>query len=345
MTKPKLVPASSKQGLSYSAFLKRVKDTIKRGDMFHKGDRVLVAVSGGADSVCLLKVLLETRKTYAAKIIVANMDHCLRGARSRKDSEFVKILSRELNVEFLHKKVKVKSVRARGVSLEECARSERYKFLKEAAAKKKCNVIATGHTMDDQAETVLMRIISGAGLAGLAGIPAVRYVGKIKIVRPLIRTTKRDILGFLKNEKIPFVEDESNLDLKFARNNIRHKILPFLEEYNPKIRRTLANLAETLREDYSYLSAHREKAVGKYGKRSGRILSVKIRDMVFQPETVRKEIFKTLIIKAGGNVKKLNYRHWIDMNYFLVFAKPGKSLDLPGEVKITKKRGEIIFKK
>jgi len=336
---------NDKRKLSYSAFLKRIKDTIKQSDMFHKGDKVLVAVSGGADSMCLLKVLLQMRKTFATKIVVANLDHCLRGERSRKDSKFVRDLARKLKLDFVHKKVRIKSVRARGVSLEECARAQRYKFLKEAAIKEKCNVIATGHTMDDQAETVLMRIISGAGLAGLSGIPSVRYVGKIKIVRPLIRTTKRDILGFLKKEKTRFVEDESNLDLKFARNNIRHKILPFLEEYNPKIRRTLANLAETLREDYSYLSAEREKAVGKYGRRAGRILSVKIKDMVLQPETVRKEIFKTLIVKAGGNIKKLNYRHWIDMNYFLVFAKSGKSLDLPGEVKITKKRGEIIFKK
>ena len=336
---------NNKRKLSYSAFLKRVKDSIKRNDMFHKGDKVLVAVSGGSDSVCLLTALLQMCKTFGVKIVVANMDHCLRGERSKKDSKFVRDLSRKLKLDFVHKKVRIKSVRARGISLEECARAQRYKFFKEAAIKEKCNVIATGHTMDDQAETVLMRIISGAGLAGLSGIPSVRYVGKIKIVRPLIRTTKRDILEFLRKEKTCFVEDESNSDLKFARNNIRHKILPFLEEYNPKIRRTLANLAETLREDYVYLSSEREKALGKYGRHSGKILSVKIKDMVLQPETVRKEIFKELIIKAGGNIKKLNYRHWIDMNYFLVFAKSGKSLDLPGEVKITKKRGEIIFKK
>jgi len=336
---------SENRKLSYSAFLKRIKDTIKQNDMLNEGDRVLAAVSGGPDSVCLLEVLCRIRKTFQTEIIVANMDHCLRGEQSEKDSEFVEELSRKLKLGFLHKKVKIRSLGAKGVSLEELARGERYKFLKEAALRENCNVIATGHTMDDQSETVLMRMIHGAGLAGLSGIPSVRYEGNIKIIRPLIRIEKRDILEFLKKEKICFVQDKSNLDLKFVRNYARHKILPFLEESNPKIRRTLANLADSLREDYVFLSAEREKIIGKYRKSAREINSIKIKDMILQPKAVRKEIFKELITKAGGNIKKLTYRHWMDMNYFLISAARGKSLNLPGGVKIIKKNDEIVFKK
>jgi len=330
-----------KKALTKAAFLKRVRDTVKYYDMLAKGDRVLAAVSGGADSVCLLKALFCLRRELGIEIVVANMDHCLRGSESEAESFFVKKLAHELGLELRHKKVKVRSGGDRGSSLEEKARQKRYAFLKQAASRSGCNVIATGHTMDDQAETVLMRIIYGSSLAGISGIYPARDEGGYTLVRPLIRTARKEILQFLKNDRQPFVEDSSNRDLKYVRNRVRHRILPYLEKYNPRLKRSLSNLSDTLREDFIFLAAERKKAAGA----GGGAFSVEIKDLVLQPKAIRKEVLKALFTRAGGRLKKLTHRHWMDMDYFIRTSEKGRSLDLPGGIRIAKRGGEVVFER
>ena len=331
--------------MSNSAFLKRVKDTIKHYDMLHKGDRVLVAVSGGADSVCLLEAFLRLREKLSLEIIAGNMDHGLRGAESGRDSEFVKKLAENSGLKYVHKKVNLASGGKKNISVEERAREKRYAFLTEAAAGNNCNVIATGHTMDDQAETVLMRIIYGASFAGITGIPPVRFEGGRKIIRPLIRTGRGDILSFLRKTGSKYVEDSTNVDVKFLRNKMRHEILPLLEKYNPALKRSLVNLSDTLREDLVFLDAEKKKAIRKHGGGKTGAGRIKIKDIILQPKALRKELFKELFKRAGGNVKKLTYRHWIDMDYFLRAAEKNKSLDFPGRIRVTRTGDEIVFMK
>jgi tRNA(Ile)-lysidine synthase len=206
-------------------------------------------------------------------------------------------------------------------------------------------VIATGHTIDDQAETVLMRMITGASLVGMTGIPPVRYDGDIRIVRPLIRASKEEILHYLGKTDWKYVEDRTNRELKYLRNRVRIEVIPFLEKYNPKLKRSLANLSDTIREDLLLLEAEKGKALGRYAKGEKGPLSVKIKDMILQPKALRKEMFKELFKRAGGNIKKLTYRHWMDMDYFLRAAEKSKSLDFPGGIRVTKRADEIVFKK
>jgi len=335
-----------RRALSRSAFLKRVRDTVKQYDMLHRGDRVLLAVSGGADSVCLLKALLDMRRQLGIDIVVGNVDHGLRGKESERDSAFVKRLSGKFGLGCVHKKINVRSGGKKGASIEERARDERYAFFKEAAGANDCGVIATGHTMDDQAETVMMKVIYGSSLAGITGIPPVRIEGDQRIIRPLIRVERREILAFLEKEGLGYVEDSTNRDVKFARNSIRHEILPFLEKYNPRLKRSLVNLSDTLREDFFFLGPEKEKAVRKYaGGEGSPPVGIKISDMILQPKALRKEIFKELFRRAGGNVKKLTYRHWMDMDYFLRAAKKNKSLDFPGDIRVTRTVDGIVFRK
>ncbi len=329
--------------LSRSAFLKRVRDTVRHYDMLRKGDRVMAAVSGGADSVCLLRSLLDIRRELGIEVIVANLDHGLRGAESEKDSEFVKRLSEDIGLECVHKKVSLGSGGKRGSSVEERAREKRYAFLIESAAAKGCGAIATGHTMDDQAETVLLRFIHGSSLAGITGIPPVRHEGDLRIIRPLIRVERRDILSFLKKEGLEHVEDSSNLDMRFSRNRVRHEILPFLEKYNPRLKRSLVNLSDTLREDHLFIRTEKEKALSKHAGGEIGPVAIKIKDMILQPRALRKEIFKELFRRAGGNVKALTYRHWMDMDYFLRAGNKGAALDFPGGIRVTRTRGEVVF--
>ena len=331
--------------LSRSAFLKRVTDTVKQYDMLHPGDRVLVAVSGGPDSVGLLKSLLEVRKKLGIEIVVGNLDHGIRGRESKRDSDFVKDLSGKLGLVFAYKKINLTSKSKDKRSLEERAREKRYAFLKNAAKKSKCNVIATGHTLDDQAETVLMRIVTGTSPSSLSGIYPARQEEDIKIIRPFIRTPKKDILGYLGAARQKNVEDRTNADTKIKRNKLRLEVLPYLEKVNPQIRRSLANLADAFREDFSHAASEEEKALAARIKKEKGTVSVKIAEFMLQPKMLRKAIFKEAVKRIGGNIKKLTYRHWIDMDYFLRASQKGKSLDLPGGVRVTKYAHDLVFKK
>jgi tRNA(Ile)-lysidine synthase len=330
--------------LTYSAFLKQAEDTIKRYDMLRKGDRVLAAVSGGPDSVCMLKVLLGARDKYSADIIVANLDHGLRGRESARDSVFVKKLAGEMGLKYEHKKINLRRSKRGKKSVEENARQKRYEFLKSAAVRTGCNVIATGHTMDDQAETVLIRIIYGSSISGITGISPAREEDGLRIIRPLIRTERKAIMDFLEKARLNYVEDSSNLDVKFMRNSIRHEVLPFLCKYNPRIKRTLVNLSDTFREDLFFLDTQKA-AAGKHIYSGGSKTAVQIRDIILQPRTIRKEIFKELLKRAGGDIKRLTYRHWMDVDCFLRTTPKSKSLDLPGKIRITKTGNEITFRK
>jgi len=336
-----------KKNLSRSAFLKRVNDTIKHYDMLHPGDKVLVAVSGGADSVCLLKALFDMRKKLGIDIVVGTLDHGLRGAESKRDAAFVKKFSEKLRFVCVSRKINLKSVLKKNASLEEHAREKRYAFLSETAAANGCNVIATGHTMDDQAETVLMRVINGSSLAGITGIPPVREERGRRLVRPLIRTARRDILEFLKKEALGYAEDSSNTDMKFQRNRTRHEILPFLEKYNPRLKRSLVNLSDILREDLEFSHDQKQRTIQKYtsGSDSGAFARMKLKDILLQHAVLRKELFKELFRKAGGDIKGLTYRHWMDVDYFLRTASKNMSLDLPGGVKVKRTADEIMFVK
>ncbi|MGB2661913.1 MAG: tRNA lysidine(34) synthetase TilS [Candidatus Omnitrophota bacterium] len=331
--------------LSRSTFLKRVRDTIKHYDMLRPGDRVLVAVSGGPDSVGLLKAFSDLQRSLKIEIVVGNLDHGIRGKESARDSDFVKRLSEKLGLVFAHKKIKL-GTRAKGKkSLEELAREERYAFLKEAAKKNKCGVIATGHTLDDQAETVLMRIITGASPAGVAGIPPIRQDGRFRLIRPFIRTQKKDVQDYLEASGQEHVEDRTNLDVKIKRNKVRLEVLPQLEKVNPRIKRSLANLADAFREDFLLPMEDEERASRRNVKEGKGSVVIKIADLVLQPKMLRKAIFKESIKRAGGNIKKLTYRHWMDMDYLLRAGEKGKSLDFPGGIKATKRDREIMFEK
>ena len=326
-----------KKYLSRQAFLKRIKDTIDQYSMLREGDKVLVAVSGGADSVCLLISMLALAKKLGIRIAAANIDHCLRGKESEKDSAFVRELCGRLGVEFHSAKVNVRSGGKKGASVEEKARQARYDFLRKAALKAGCSAIATGHTLDDQAETVLLKIIHGGSMAGLSGIPPVRAEGKILVIRPLIRAERKDILAYLRNEGVGHVEDSTNSDVRFLRNRVRLEVIPYLERLNPKIKRSMANLADGLREDMELVESLKRRAAPE----AGRVM--KISGMLAQPVSARKQAFKTLFERAGGNVKKLTYRHWMDFDLFIRRAGKGRSLDLPGGVSAVRRENEIVF--
>jgi tRNA(Ile)-lysidine synthase len=214
-------------------FIKRFKKTIAHYDLLQKGDKVLVAVSGGPDSVALLYALLDIRDEFNLDLCVAHLNHKLRGRESDEDQKFVKNLAHRLNLKFFSKSIDVKKeAKKKKSSLEEGARLVRYRYLENLADKIKADKIAIGHQADDQAETFLMRLLRGAGGTGLSGIPPKRG----RIIRPLIEIKREEIEKFLKEKRQSYRIDSSNLLPNYFRNKIRLSLLPQIKKsFSPKI--------------------------------------------------------------------------------------------------------------
>ena len=325
--------------------VERVLKTIRNYEMLKPNDTVLIAVSGGQDSMFLLQAMnyLKT-KLKLKKLVVCNLDHGIRGKESAEDSLFVKTRAEDLNLGFIHKKIDLSKKRSKDLSMEEAARKERYEFFNEAALSAGANVAATGHTLDDQAETILMRIIKGASLKGIVGISPVREERGIRIIRPLFELEKGEIEKYLDERGLEYRIDSTNKEPLYFRNVVRKEILPFLEKYNPRLKRVLCSLAEHLREDFEFIRESKEALRHKPREADG-VLEIKLKDLITQPKALQKEVLRDALDKIGGEVKRLNFRHWKEAEQLIARKRKGSSLDLPGDIRITRTAASILFQK
>jgi tRNA(Ile)-lysidine synthase len=237
-------------------FLDTLREAVQQHAMLEPGDTVLAAVSGGADSVALLIGLLELREVLAITVVAAHLDHGLRGLESARDRAFVEDLARRYGVPCASEATRVPPG-----NVEAEARRLRYDFLERAADQLGATKIATGHTRDDQAETVLLRVLRGAGRRGLGGIRPRRG----RIVRPLLRCDRMQVRAFLVERGLSWQRDHSNFDWTLERSRMRHGFLPALaREFNPRLASTLADLADLMREEDALLD--RLAAVGARGE-------------------------------------------------------------------------------
>jgi tRNA(Ile)-lysidine synthase len=223
-----------------------------RSDLFHPGQRIGVAVSGGADSVALLRALLEERHKLGIVLSVAHVHHGIREA-SEEESEFVAALAATYDLPFhLLRTDAVSAAAALHETLEEAARNLRYAFFRQLMAEGRIDAIATAHTLDDQAETVLHKLLRGAWTEGLSGIHPVLTVEKGSILRPFLETTREAIEKWLRQLEQPWREDASNQDMAHTRNRIRLQLLPLLRTFNPQIAPQLARLATISSDEEAY---------------------------------------------------------------------------------------------
>lgn len=327
--------------------VERVLKTVRNYSMFKPGDTVLVAVSGGPDSLFLLIALKSLKaKLKLKKLIICNLDHGIRGRESGEDSLFVKKMAEDYDLGFIHKKIDIMDKKPKGLSTEEAAREERYKFFNAAAGAVKADVVATGHTLDDQAETILMRIIKGASLKGIVGISPVRDENGVTVVRPLFELEKKEIERYLDERSIAYRVDSTNLEPVYFRNVVRKEILPHLEKYNPRLKRALCSLAEHLREDFEFIKEAKKDAIRKtlYAQRDGRKLELKLKDIVIQPKALQKEILRDCLERSGGEVKRLSFRHWKDLERMIAYSSKGSALDLPGDIRVTRTSTSLVFR-
>jgi tRNA(Ile)-lysidine synthase len=215
------------------------------------GETVLVALSGGPDSVCLFDLIREVAEKKGFHVRIAHLDHGFR-PEAEEEARFVRRLADRWNLPATIGKIDVPSLcKARGLSKQVAAREARYAFLDETARSVGARWIALGHTANDQAETFLIRLLRGSGREGLGGIPPIR---EGRFIRPLLSFTREEILRHLRESGLPFVEDRSNADPAYLRSRIRHELLPMLARYNPRIVRTLCSEAEIQREESGFMN-------------------------------------------------------------------------------------------
>jgi len=306
--------------------LDRVKNTVKEFRLLKRNDRVIVGVSGGPDSLALLYCLKSLKNEFNLKLFVAHLDHGLRTG-SGADAEFVRRLSLKSDLPCIIGRTKVK----KSGSCEESARKARFDFLLKAAKKFKADKIALGHNLDDQAETVLMRILRGSGLYGLSAILPKRAILGIEFIRPLIEVRRSEIENFLKRRSIIPRRDQTNSEDIYFRNKIRNRLMPLLEKgYNRNLKVALANLAQSSSLDYDYL----DKVVSCITPRQG--LSFSLKKLKNMHPALRRLLFRRVIRQLKGDTRRINYRHINEIEDLLLARPVNSVVNLPREVCVIK---------
>lgn len=236
----------------------RIKETVERYNMLGGCKTVVAGLSGGADSMSLILFLKKYAKEYNINVIAVHINHMLRGGESDRDEGFVKAQCEKLGLELLVYSADIKTIAKRtGEGIEECARRIRYNHFEKAADSFENAKIATAHTANDNAETVLLNLTRGSGLTGICGIPPVRG----RIIRPIIRCTRDEVEDYLRANGLSYITDSTNNDTAYRRNRIRKQILPLLCEINPATVNHISSMTEILRNDDDYLELKAQKAL------------------------------------------------------------------------------------
>ncbi len=311
-------------------------ETINNYSLIQKGDKVLVAVSGGPDSLALLLKLASLKSKLSLTLHIAHLDHGLR-KDSKLDALFVKGWGQKLKLPVTLKQLADQQVKARG-SLEEFFREERLKFFIQTAKKIKADKIALGHNLDDQAETVLMRLIRGTGLSGLSGISAKRVIRGAVFIRPFLETTRSQIDKFLRNRGIKPRIDSTNQEDIFLRNKIRHHLIPLLKaKYNINILNVLANLAQSVSYDYEYLDQVARRSL------KGNPLRLNLKKITKLHPAILRLKLRQSISCVQGDTRRISFQHIKELED-LIFARPsGSIVDLPKGICAQKSRHTLLF--
>ena len=316
--------------------LDKVKNTIRKYSLINKRDKIVIGVSGGPDSVALLYLLDSLKNELRLKLHIAHLDHMLRDD-SCKDREFVQVLAQRLRLPITTAQINVKELAKRG-SLEEIARNARLGFLFKVAKDIKANKIALGHNLDDQAETVLMRILRGAGLYGLSGILPKREISGFQIIRPLIEIRRQVIESFLKKKKIRPRLDKTNFEDIYLRNKIRNKLLPLLERnYNKNIKEILSNMAQSIGSDYDYLNRVTLRTIRYSGSK------INLHKFLRLHPAIQRIALRLMIARKKGNMRRITFQHIKEIED-LILNRPFNSIvDLPQGLSVIKKKTCLSF--
>lgn len=315
---------------------------------------IVVAVSGGADSIALLLALDELKVSgkIKASICVAHLDHGLRPS-SKADARHVASLAKQLGHDSVTGRADVGALaREAGDNLEQAARRARYAFLERTARRKGARYILTAHTMDDQAETVLLRLMRGSAAVGLGGMESARPIkkgSKIQLVRPLLSARRADTENYCLQRKANFIVDEMNENQRFSRVKVRKQLLPLMQSFNSKIVEALSRTASLLREDSSQLLSDADEllqtaalaSVEKAGRSKTRTPAVDVTVLKAAPPALRRRAIKQWISEERGDARRLEMVHLLAVEKLLFGTTGGRVVELPGGAIVKRIRGRL----
>jgi len=322
--------------------VKRVRDTISRYGMISIRDGVLAAVSGGADSVCMAHILAGLQDELGFELRIAHLDHCFRGEESRRDAEFVQSFASQLGVPcFCDEEDVPRYLLSHRMSKQDAARMLRYRYLYKTMKLEYCQKIAFGHNADDQAETVLMRFIRGAGPDGLKGIPPKRDGF---IIRPLLGIWREEIEDYTDAHRLEFRTDRSNEETDYTRNRVRHELIPALESYNPGMTRTLVNLGSIM----TGVSGHLDRLVDE--ALPSVVMRMNIGQMALDSgilrgydEALRGSILRRVVGDLRPDLGPLPFQHVENLLGLVERDEVGSAVDLPGGAQARLDHGCLVI--
>jgi len=316
------------------ALKQRVSRFIQEEHLISSPSCLLVAVSGGPDSVCLLHILVELQEELGIALHIAHLNHKLRGAESDADARYVSQLASHLGLPFTIEERDVKAYQARKrISPEEAAREVRYTFLAQVAQSVGAKETAVGHTLDDHIETILMHLVRGTGIKGLQGLqPRTQWQpaeNSLTVVRPLLQVSREETAQYCRQHGLKPRIDTSNLSLSPLRNRIRHQLLPLLQSYNPQVADALLRTARIAGEDLGFIDQQCLRLWPEIAQKQGNAVILNKQGLLETPPVLQRYLLRMSIEELVGNIKDIEMRHIDDIVDAL--SKPaGKRLDLPG---------------
>ncbi|MDI6800851.1 MAG: tRNA lysidine(34) synthetase TilS [Thermodesulfovibrionales bacterium] len=324
--------------------LNKVRETIQRYSMLSGRENVLIGLSGGPDSVCLLTILYKLRSDLNINLYAAYIDHGLRPAETPAEIEFCRELCNSKRIMFLTKAVDVKAyAKKNGLNKQEAARELRYKALNEIAHETGASKIALGHNADDQAETVLMRLIRGAGHSGLAGIPPVRNQKAAAIIRPLIEIERKEIEEFIEKEGAGFIVDSSNLGDEYLRNKLRSFIMPSLKKTNPDFIKTVLRTSDIFRDEERYFEVIVTKTLMKLiANKTGKTIELFLVPLETMDTVILRRVLRKAIDETSG-LRGISFIHIEDIIKLIKKGKSGDRIYLPKNVRAIKGYSTMVI--
>ncbi|WZL72805.1 tRNA lysidine(34) synthetase TilS [Clostridiaceae bacterium 35-E11] len=308
--------------------LEKFLNTITRHKMITKGEGIVIGVSGGPDSISLLHLLWRIKDTYALNLYAVHLNHQFRGSEAQEDADYVKEVCKEWGIKsFIYSEdVKLYS-KEKKITFEEAGREIRYHLFHEVMQQTGATKIAIAQNMDDQAETVFMRLIRGAGMEGLS---AIDYVRDDKIIRPLLDISRQEIENYCKENNLHPKIDKTNLESVYTRNRIRLELIPYIEKYfNPNIKKTLCRTANLMREDKEVIDGMVNAVYHKVVKEIASGIKIDICLFKENHYAIQKRILRQAIKRLCGNIRNIENKHVENLISFIQDGQVGKKMDLP----------------
>lgn len=320
----------------------KVLSTIDKHNLIEDGDKIVLGISGGPDSVCLLHILNRLKEKLNIELYAAHMNHQIRGIEAQKDALYVADLCDKMGITYFVKSIDVpKYCSDNGLSIEEGARKLRYEMFDEIKQKTKSNKIAIGHNLNDQAETVLMRIMRGTGLQGLRGIEYVRENG---IIRPLLDVERKEIEDYCEVHNLNPRIDESNLENIYTRNKIRLELIPYMKDnFNTNLIESIVRMSNNLRSDSDYIESDAEEKFKDICKVSSDSVEVDINSFKKLHNAIKVRVLRKGIKSILGDTNFIDQKHIDDVMEFESESKINKMLTLPRGVFVYRRKNSILI--